>query len=93
MALYVPLYAPPFFNKRSLTKTLRIMRLTAFFLLAACLQVSARGLAQTVTLSVKGVPLSQPGHHQTQARPCVATRGYRSPPTSARKNRSSWDGI
>src|SRR3984885_12139980 len=53
------LFAAPFFRRRWLSKTLRIMRLTALFLLAACLQVSARGFGQTVTLSVKVVPLSR----------------------------------
>src|SRR3954467_9621776 len=35
----------------------RIMKLTAIILLAACLQLSARGLTQTVTISVKDAPL------------------------------------
>ncbi len=41
------------------TKTYRIMRITAILLLAACLQVSARGDAQTVTLSERNVPLQK----------------------------------
>jgi TonB-linked SusC/RagA family outer membrane protein len=53
------LYAPPFVNRRMLTETLLIMRITAFLLLAASLQVTARGFGQTVTLSVKDAPLSQ----------------------------------
>jgi TonB-linked SusC/RagA family outer membrane protein len=52
-------YAPSFFHRGGIIKTLRIMRLTAFLLLAACLQVSARGFGQTVTLSVKDAPLAQ----------------------------------
>jgi TonB-dependent starch-binding outer membrane protein SusC len=42
-----------------LTKTWMVMRLTAFLLLAGMLQVSARGLAQTVTYSAKAAPLAQ----------------------------------
>jgi TonB-linked SusC/RagA family outer membrane protein len=41
------------------TKTFRIMRITALLMLAACLQVSARGTAQTVTLAEKNVPLQR----------------------------------
>jgi TonB-linked SusC/RagA family outer membrane protein len=41
------------------TKTYRIMRITAFLLLVACLQVSARGDAQTVTLSERNAPLQK----------------------------------
>lgn len=41
------------------TQTLLIMKLTAFFLLAACLQVSAKGNAQSITLSEKNVPLQK----------------------------------
>ncbi len=42
-----------------ITKTLRIMKLTAIILLAAFLQVSARGYTQTVTLSEKNAPLER----------------------------------
>jgi TonB-linked SusC/RagA family outer membrane protein len=49
------LYMPPGLR---LTKTVRIMKVTAFLLLA-CLQLSARGLSQTVTLSLKHVSLEQ----------------------------------
>lgn len=42
-----------------LTKTLRIMKLTAFLLLSACLAASANSKAQTITLSVKDVPLEK----------------------------------
>lgn len=38
-------------KRRLLTKTLLIMRLTAIFLLAACLQANARGYGQTISLS------------------------------------------
>jgi TonB-linked SusC/RagA family outer membrane protein len=41
---------------RKYRMAVRIMKLTAI-LLAACLQLSARGLTQTVTISVKDVPL------------------------------------
>src|ERR1700722_18791796 len=39
------------------TKTFLVMRLTGFLLLAAVLQVSARGTAQTVTYSARGADL------------------------------------
>jgi TonB-linked SusC/RagA family outer membrane protein len=42
-----------------LTKTMQIMRLTAFFLLAACLQLSAEGYSQKVTLSETNAPLKK----------------------------------
>src|SRR5580658_4881177 len=42
-----------------LTKTLRIMRLTAIFIIAACLQSQAKGFSQTVTLSEKNAPLEK----------------------------------
>ena len=41
------------------TKTLRIMKLLAILLLAACLQVSAAGNAQSITLSEKNAPLDK----------------------------------
>ncbi|MBO9573500.1 MAG: TonB-dependent receptor plug domain-containing protein, partial [Chitinophagaceae bacterium] len=42
---------------RALTKTVRVMQLTAAILLGICLQVSASGLSQSVTFSGKDVPL------------------------------------
>lgn len=42
---------------RHLIKTMRVMRLTSLFLLAAGLQVSAKTLSQTVTFSGERVPL------------------------------------
>lgn len=52
--------------RKELTKTslpvrqaLRIMRITAIILLAACLQVSAKGSAQNITLAEKNVPLQK----------------------------------
>lgn len=45
-------------NRRVLTKTLLIMKITAILLFAACLQVSAKGYSQ-VTLSEKNVPLQK----------------------------------
>src|SRR5450631_2528788 len=44
---------------RQVTKTLRIMRLTATFLLIGFLHVGATGFSQTVTLSVKNVPVQK----------------------------------
>jgi TonB-linked SusC/RagA family outer membrane protein len=43
----------------ALTKTARVMKLTAILLLAACLQVSARSYSQTINLSEKNVPLEK----------------------------------
>src|SRR5688572_14280147 len=42
-----------------LTKTIRIMKLTTVFIIAACLQVSARGYSQKVTLNQTNVPLQK----------------------------------
>jgi TonB-linked SusC/RagA family outer membrane protein len=39
------------------TKTLLVMKLTSFLLLAGCLQLSATGLSQTITFKGRGVPL------------------------------------
>lgn len=44
---------------RALTKTLLVMKLITILLFVVCLQVQARSLGQTVTLSVKEVPLTQ----------------------------------
>jgi TonB-linked SusC/RagA family outer membrane protein len=41
------------------TQLFRVMKLTTLFLLVACLQVSAEGSAQTVTLSFKNSPLEK----------------------------------
>jgi len=41
------------------TKTMRIMKTTAIFLFAVCLQVSARGYSQKITISEKNVPLEK----------------------------------
>ena len=41
------------------TKTLRIMKLTAIIMLAALMQVSARGDAQMVSINVKNAPLTK----------------------------------
>src|SRR5688572_25667304 len=41
------------------TKTLLLMKLTAFVLLATCLQVSAKGYAQKISLSEKNAPLEK----------------------------------
>lgn len=42
-----------------LTKILRVMKMTTWLILAACLHVSARGFSQQVTLSVKNMPLQK----------------------------------
>ncbi len=44
---------------RGLTKTLRIMKITAIILLSACIAASANGLSQKVTLSLKEAPVQQ----------------------------------
>ena len=44
---------------RVITKTLLVMKLTAFLLLAACLQVSAKGWGQTISLYEKNAPLKR----------------------------------
>ncbi len=46
-------------RRRHLTETLLIMKLTAILILAGCLQVNARGYAQTVTLSEKNASLEK----------------------------------
>ena len=50
---------PPLKKRRLLLKTLLVMNLTAFFLLAACLQVNAKGYGQKITLSEKNVSLEK----------------------------------
>ncbi len=45
--------------RRGLTKTLRIMKITAIILLSACLVASANGKSQSITLSVKNAPLEK----------------------------------
>lgn len=45
----------PFYRRA--TKTLRLMKLTAFILLTTCLQVTAGGNAQEITLRVRNVPM------------------------------------
>lgn len=41
------------------TKIVRVMRLTAYLMLAFCMHVSAKGVSQTVTFSGSNVPLKQ----------------------------------
>lgn len=48
-------FSPPFAG--AVTKILRVVKITAFILLIACLQVSARGYGQRVTLRVKHASL------------------------------------
>ena len=52
-------YGPPFFQRRTFTKTVRIMNFTAILLLAGCLQLSAGVRSQAVTLHVKNAPLDE----------------------------------
>ena len=46
-------------RRRTITKTLLVMKFTAIFLLAACLQVSAIGHSQKVTLTAKNASLQK----------------------------------
>ena len=46
-------------KRRTLAKTLLIMKLTGILLFAACLQVSANGLSQKITIKEKNVPLQK----------------------------------
>lgn len=50
---------PPFFKRRTFTKTLLIMKMTAFILLAGSLQLSAKGLTQGVTITKRNAPLQE----------------------------------
>jgi TonB-dependent starch-binding outer membrane protein SusC len=50
---------PTLSERRLLTKTFRVMKVTVILLLAACLQVSARGYSQSITLSLKNAPLEK----------------------------------
>ena len=44
---------------RQQTKTLRVMKVTTILLLAACIQVSARGFSQKVSLATREAPLTK----------------------------------
>ena len=46
-------------NHIDLAKTLLVMRLTLFFLIAGLLNASARGVSQTITLSGRNLPISK----------------------------------
>jgi TonB-linked SusC/RagA family outer membrane protein len=51
------LFVPRLYSRRVLTKTWRIMRLTALILFVACLHVNARSYSQTVTLTERNASL------------------------------------
>lgn len=55
-ALCIALQQLNCFTKKYRT-AVRIMKLTAIILLAACLQLSAKGVSQTITLSLKDAPI------------------------------------
>lgn len=55
-AICIALHQLNCFTKKYRT-TVRIMKLTAIILLAACLQLSAKGVSQTITLSLKDAPI------------------------------------
>ncbi len=46
-------------NRPLTTKTLLLMNFTAIVLLSACLSVSAKGIAQKITLTEKNAPLEK----------------------------------
>lgn len=46
-------------RRRVVTKTLIVMKITTFLILVSCLQISARGLSQTVTFNGINVPLQK----------------------------------
>ncbi|MEP7375991.1 MAG: SusC/RagA family TonB-linked outer membrane protein [Chitinophagaceae bacterium] len=46
-------------KQRSLIKSVRIMKLMMLFIVAACMQVSAKGYAQTLSVSLKNAPLEK----------------------------------
>jgi TonB-dependent starch-binding outer membrane protein SusC len=50
---------PAYWRRRNITKTMLVMQLTSFLLLAACLQVSASVHSQTVNFSGQNVPLEK----------------------------------
>ncbi len=52
-------YRIPWWRSCNLTKTLLVMKLTILFLTAACLNVYASGISQTITLSGKNVELKK----------------------------------
>src|SRR5262249_12340180 len=59
-AMHLTVIVRPVSCKSGMTqKLIRVMKLTAVFLLAACLQVAARSNAQNVTISVKNTPLKE----------------------------------
>ncbi|HRQ50383.1 MAG TPA: TonB-dependent receptor plug domain-containing protein, partial [Agriterribacter sp.] len=59
MQKFVYGYRIPWWRSCNLTKTLLVMKLTILFLTAACLNVYASGVSQTVTLSGKNVELKK----------------------------------
>src|ERR1700710_2248893 len=50
---------PAFLTRRITTKTLLIMKFTAFLMIVCSLGVSAKGLSQTITLNLDNVPIQQ----------------------------------
>ncbi len=57
MNLMTACFLPP--GRKSIVKALLVMKLMSVFLLAICLQVSARGVSQTITLSEKKITLQK----------------------------------
>jgi TonB-linked SusC/RagA family outer membrane protein len=50
---------PPFYQRKGFIKTLLIMKLTTMLIMFACLQATAEGSAQQITLSQRNAPLKQ----------------------------------
>lgn len=46
-------------RSRPIVKMLLIMKLTVILILAACLQIHAKGIAQNITLSTRNTPLKK----------------------------------
>ena len=55
---YLPAHTGPVKKNNQPTKIWRIMRLSALLLMAGALQISAKGVAQKMTMSLKNTPLS-----------------------------------
>ncbi|HWJ29772.1 MAG TPA: TonB-dependent receptor plug domain-containing protein, partial [Flavisolibacter sp.] len=57
MKLLTAVFFPP--GRKNTAKTLLVMKFLAIFLFAVCLQVSAKGFSQTITLSEKRITLQK----------------------------------
>ena len=55
----MPLCNPPVLCRKNLTKTLLIMKLTAFLMIVSALQLSAKGFGQVITLKLENAPIQR----------------------------------